>query len=315
MTTARQWVATGFGGPEVLHLREIDVPPPAAGEVSIAIRASGMNPADIKHFSPGQDSRLLPVTIGYEAAGVITAIGPSTEIATGGGRAGDEVLTFQILGGCASAITVPAADVFAKPAALDFAQAANLLLASTTAAELLATARVSRGETVLLHGAAGAVGTSVLQQARLTGARVIGTASEANFGIVRSLGGTPVRYGDGLAGRVREAAPDGIAAVLDTVGSDEAVDLSLGLLPDRQRFVTLTAFSRAAKEGFAAIGASNPASGPFRANARAGIVELAAAGDLTVPLARTFPFEDAPAAVATLAGPHPSGKLALVLDA
>jgi NADPH:quinone reductase-like Zn-dependent oxidoreductase len=90
MTTARQWVATGFGGPEVLHLREIDVPPAAAGEVSIAIRASGMNPADYKHFSPGQDSRLLPLTIGYEAAGVITAIGPGTQIATGGGRAGDE---------------------------------------------------------------------------------------------------------------------------------------------------------------------------------------------------------------------------------
>jgi NADPH:quinone reductase-like Zn-dependent oxidoreductase len=113
---------------------------------------------------------------------------------------------------------------------------------------------------------------------------------------------------------VRRAAPDGIVAVLDTVGSDDAVDASLALVKDRRRFVTLTAFRRAAEEGFVAIGASNPASGPFRANARADIVELAAAGNLTVPVACTFAFEDARDAVAMLAGPHPSGKLALVLD-
>jgi NADPH:quinone reductase len=145
--------------------------------------------------------------------------------------------------------------------------------------------------------------------------RVIGTAREADFGVVESFGGIPVTYGDGLEGRVRHAAPQGVAAVLDTVGSDDAVDASLVLLADRRRFVTLTAFRRAASEGFIAIGASNPASGPFRANARAGVVDLAAAGDLTVPLARTFGFEDAKQAITMLAGPHPSGKLALVLHA
>jgi NADPH:quinone reductase len=315
MMTARQWVATGFGGPEVLQLREVSVPEPGPGQVTIGIRACGMNPADYKHFGPGQDPGLLPLTLGYEAAGVITAVGPGTSSAAGGGRPGDEVVAFQILGGYASAITVPAADVFAKPGPLSFAQAANLLLTGTTAAELLATAAVTEGDTVLLHGAAGAVGMSVLQQARLLGARVIGTASEANFGIVREFGGIPVTYGDGLEGRVRAAAPEGIAAVLDTVGSDEAVDTSLALLADRRRLVTLTAFGRAAREGFVAIGASNPASGPFRAAARERITGLAAAGQLTVPLARTFAFEQARDAVRMLAGPHPSGKLALELDA
>jgi NADPH:quinone reductase len=315
MVTARQWIATGFGGPEVLRLREVEVPAPGPGEVTVEIRACGMNPADYKHFGPGQDPRLLPLTVGYEAAGVIAALGPGTEIATGGGAAGDEVIAFQILGGYASAITVPAGDVFAKPATLDFAQAANLLLAGTTAAELLATAAVSGGDTVLLHGAAGAVGVSVLQQARLTGAHVIGTASEANSGVVEGFGGVPVTYGDDLVERVRRAAPRGIAAVLDTVGSDGAVDASLALLGDRRRFVTLAAFRRAAEEGFVAIGAGNPASGPFRASARARIVAMAASGTLTVPVARTFAFDDARDAVAMLAGPHPSGKLALVLGA
>ena len=144
---------------------------------------------------------------------------------------------------------------------------------------------------------------------------MIGTASEANFGVVEGFGGVPVTYGDGLADRVRRAAPDGITAVPDTVGSEDAVDASLALLEDRRKFVTLTAFRRAADEGFVALGASNPASGPFGANARASIIEMAASGNLTVPVARTWAFEDARDAVATLAGPHPSGKLALVLGA
>jgi NADPH:quinone reductase len=318
MTTAWQWIATDFGGPEVLQLRMVDVPSPGPGEVTIAVRAAGMNPADYKHFGPGQDRRLLPLTVGYEAAGVLTALGPGTSIATGGAAVGDEVIAFQIGGGYASALNARASDVFAKPGPLDFAQAANLLLAGTTAAELLATAAVVKGDTVLLHGAAGAVGLNVMQQARLIGVRVIGTASADNFGILESFGAVPVPYGrgpDALAGRVRGVAPEGVAAVLDTVGTDEAVDASLALLDDRRRLVTLTAFRRAAAEGFTAIGASNPASGPFRAKARTDVVEMAAAGNLTVPIARTFPFQDAREAVAALKGPHPSGKLALVLDA
>ena len=318
MTTAWQWIATDFGGPEVLQLRMVDVPSPGPGEVTIAVRAAGMNPADYKHFGPGQDRRLLPLTVGYEAAGVLTALGPGASIATGGAAVGDEVIAFQIGGGYASALNARASDVFAKPGPLDFAQAANLLLAGTTAAELLATAAVAKSDTVLLHGAAGAVGLSVLQQARLIGVRVIGTASADNSGILESFGAVPVPYGggpDALAGRVRGAAPEGVTAALDAVGTDEAIDASLVLLDDRRRLVTLTAFRRAAAEGFTAIGASNPASGPFRANARTHVVEMAAAGNLTVPIARTFPFQDAREAVAALRGPHPSGKLALVLDA
>src|SRR5580692_10555895 len=135
MTTGRQWIATDFGGPEVLQLRNVDVPSPGPGEVTIAVRAAGMNPADYKHFGPGQDRRLLPLTIGYEVAGALAAVGPGTSIATGAAVVGDEVIAFQILGGYASALNVRACDVFAKPGRLDFAEAANLLLAGTTAAE------------------------------------------------------------------------------------------------------------------------------------------------------------------------------------
>ena len=109
-----RWVAVGFGGPEVLRQIAVDVPAPGPGEVTVAVRAAGMNPADYKHFGPGQDPALLPLTIGYEAAGVLSAVGPGTEIASGGSRVGDEVVAFQIVGGYASAITVDAADVFAQ---------------------------------------------------------------------------------------------------------------------------------------------------------------------------------------------------------
>jgi NADPH:quinone reductase len=312
MTRARMWVAAGFGGPEVLTLIEADVPDPGPGEVMIEVRAAGVNPADYKHFVAGQDPGLLPLPVGYEVAGVVTALGAGTELASGGGAAGDEVVASLVNGGYASALTVPAADVFAKPARLSFAQAANLLLVGTTAAEMLDVTGVGPGETILVHGAAGAVGASVLQQARVLGARVVGTAAEDDFGLVRSFGAEPVSYDDGLAERVRRAAPEGVAAALDTTGSDQAIDASLALVADRRRIVTTAAFGRAAADGLRSIGAANPASGPFRAQARARVIALAAAGDLTVPIARTFPLSQAPAALTALRGPHPAGKLALV---
>jgi NADPH:quinone reductase len=312
MTTARRWVAVNFGGPEVLRSIEVDVPGPGPGEVTIDVRAAGMNPADAKHIAPGQDPKLLPLPIGYEVAGVVTAFGPDTELASGGGAVGDQVVASMVSGGYATAITTSASSVFAKPSALNFPEAANLLLVGTTAADLLHTSGAKEGETVVLHGAAGAVGVSVLQQARLLGVRVIGTASRANFEFVQVYGGIPVEYGPGLLDRVRAAAPEGIAAALDTVGSDEAGDVSLALVADRRRVVTIAAAPRAKADGYVFVGASNPASGPFRAAIRSHILRLARDGDLVVPVAQTFTFSEAPAAFAALTGPHPPGKIALV---
>jgi NADPH:quinone reductase len=314
MVRARKWIAVDFGGPEALRHVEVEVPDPGPGQVTIDVRAVGMNPADAKHIAPGQDRKLLPLSIGYEVAGVVTALGPETELASGGGVIGDHVVASQITGGYTTAITVSALDVFAKPSALTFAEAANLLLVGTTAAELLHVSGAREGETVLLHGAAGAVGVSVLQQARRLGVRVVGTAKESDFGFVRQFGGTPVVYGPGLLDRVRGAAPEGLASALDTVGGDEAVDVSLALVNDRKRVVTIAAAPRAEADGFVFVGASNPASGPFRARARSRILRLAGDGDLVVPMAETFRFEDAPVAFAALTSPHPPGKLALVND-
>jgi NADPH2:quinone reductase len=309
---AQHWVATDFGGLDVFELVDVDVPAPGPGEVTLVVTAAGMNPADAKHVARPGDRSQLPVAVGYEVAGRITALGPDTEIASGGGEVGDEVLAFRISGGYATEVTVPASAVFARPPALAPEEAANLLLAGTTAAEMLHVTGVRDGDTVLLHGASGAVGVSVLQQAALLGARVIGTAGEHSADVVTRFGGEPVRYGDGLADRVRALAPEGVVAALDAVGTDEAVDVSLELVADRQRIVTIAAKDRAEREGFRVIAGAMPASKAFRDAARARLVELAGEGRLVVPMARTYPLSEARAALELLMGGHPGGKLALL---
>src|ERR1700753_3297033 len=119
-TKARAVVAPTYGGPGVLDVREDARPDPGACEVTIEVRAAGLNPVDFKLYSGarGADPDALPMPVGLEVAGVLTAIGPDTEIASGGGEVGGEVLAFRVSDRYSSALTVPPADVFAKPATL-----------------------------------------------------------------------------------------------------------------------------------------------------------------------------------------------------
>jgi NADPH:quinone reductase len=304
-------MAAEYGRPFRMRAYEVDLPEPGPGEVTIDVRAAGMNPADYKAVSGarGRDESKLPLPVGFEVAGVISATGPDTAF-----EVGDEVLAFRIAGGYAEAVTVPAKDVFAKPGSLGFPEAANLLLAGATAADMLRVVPVEAGETVVVHGASGAVGVSLLQliggRAPLS-ARAIGTASERSFDTVRRFGGEPVAYGEGLEARLRELAPDGFDAAFDCVGTDEAVDTSLALVA-KDRIVTVAAQGRAERDGFAALGGMRPESAAYRDEIRQHLVDLAARGELVVPVARTFPLREASAALELLAGEHPGGKLALI---
>ncbi|GAA2754328.1 NADP-dependent oxidoreductase [Amnibacterium kyonggiense] len=311
--TAKQIVAPRYGGPEVLEEVEQEIPQAGPGQVTVEVRAAGVNPADYKGFAGAysKDPEALPIHPGYEVAGVVLDLGADTELASGGGAVGDEVLAFRVGGGYASRITVPATDVFAKPAALDFPAAANLLLAGTTAEDMLRVTGVRAGETVLVHGASGAVGVMVLQLARLRGIRAIGTTSGARADVVTEFGGEPVRYGDGLLDRVRALAPDGVDAALDCVGTDEAVDVSLAVAP-KERVVTIAAMGRAQRDGFLAVGGRMPESAAFRDSVRASLIALAGSGDLVVPIARTYPLARAAEALTFLADGHPGGKIALI---
>lgn len=309
---ARRWEARSWGSPDGWEFVEVAVPEPRAGEVTIRVRAAGVNPADYKHVAAERPGSAPPVPIGYEVSGEIAAIGPGTSIGSGAVALGDEVVAFRVQGGYATELTVAAEKVFAKPASLAHEAAANLLLAGTTASEMLHVTGVAAGDTILVHGASGAVGVSVLQQAARMGARVIGTASPSSFDRVRKYGGVPVAYGPGLVERIRDASPAPVVAALDAVGTDEAVDTSLDLVVDRTRIVTIAAAERAARDGFQAVAGSRPASATYRDRVRGELVALAGSGLLEVPVARAYPLAEAREALRFLAGGHPGGKIALL---
>lgn len=308
--TAREWVATTYGAPaDALQLREVQLGEPATGEVIIAVHATGLNPIDFKRFADG-DPAELPVRIGFEVAGVIAAAGPDTALASGQpATVGEPVVAYRVTGGLATHVTAAASDVYAKPAELDDDQAAGLILAGATAAHMLHLTGTAAGDTVLIHGGSGAVGVSLLQQARALGARAIATASPKRFDVVRGYGGEPVAYGEGLTARVRELAPDGVDVALLAVGTNEAVDTSIALVADRARTVTIVPTPYAQEHEIPFAGGFTPEGIAFRDGIRGPLIQLAAAGELEVPIARTFPFAEAPAALELLRTGHPGGKL------
>ena len=158
------------------------------------------------------------------------------------------------------------------------------------------------------------MGSAAVQLLVDRGARVIGTAGPGRQDDVRELGGEPVPYGDGLLERVRDLAPDGVDVALDAVGTDEAVDVSLALVADRDRIATVAAFARAPGLGIRLLG-GGPGADPgtqVRSAARAALVALAAEGRMTVQVDRTFALDDVRAAHAHLASGTARGKVVLV---
>src|SRR5271154_5454229 len=215
-----------FGGPEVLEIVDLPDPHPGLGQVRIAVRAAGVNPSDWKKRR-GLMDRELPQTLGYEAAGVVDELGEGvSDVAVG-----DRVFGFSAEGAAQAELAV-LSDYAPIPPSLDFAGAAALPAAIETATRALDQLGGASGRTLLLNGASRAVGSAAVQLAVVRGARVIGTASPGNHEYLRSLGAEPVAYGEGLAGRVRALAPEGVDAALDVAGSGvvpELIELAGGV--------------------------------------------------------------------------------------
>jgi NADPH2:quinone reductase len=309
-------LATAYGGPEVLSVVDEPMADPGPGQARIEVRAAGVNPVDYKVYSGrmGADPARLPLRLGSEASGVVTAVGAGAAGPAGPVNAGDEVIAFRAPGAYAAELVVPAQALVPKPAALDWAQASGLMLTGVTAWHALAVTEVHEGDTVLIHGASGGVGTMAVQLAAGRGARVIATASPARHEFLRQLGATPVAYGDGLADRVRGVAKEGVDAALDLIGTDEATDVSLELVADRGRIVTIVASRRAFDLGLKVIGGA-PGADPgteIRAAARLDLVRLVSEGQLRVFVTRTFPLAQAADAHRLIMEGHVSGKIALI---
>jgi enoyl reductase len=297
-------VFSAYGDADVLHTIDVDPPEPGPGQVRVAVHAAGVQPFDAL-FRSGAAHRWLPARfpqrLGNEFAGVVEALGEGVT----GWAAGAEVLGWAMLASYAEHVVAGVDQIVAKPAAMPWVEAGVLSASGQTAATALAQLGVGKDDTVLIHAAAGGVGTFAVQVARAHGARVVGTASQRNHDHLRSLGAVPVSYGDGLVERVREVAPQGVDAALDASGTVEALRASLGLVGDQRRIGTV-AFQPAADElGIRRLTTERST------DRLAELVELHDTGQLRVAIQQTYPLERAAAAHRAIETGHVRGKLAL----
>ena len=295
-----------FGGPEVLEIVDLPDPHPGPGQVRIAVRAAGVNPSDWKKRKGLMDTE-LPQTMGHEAAGVVDELGEGVaDVAIG-----DRVFGLSAEGAAQAELAV--LSFYAPiPPSLGFQGAAALPAAIETATRALdqlgVGAGAGRGSTLLINGASGSVGSAAVQLAVARGARVIGTASPANHDYLRSLGAEPVAYGQGLAGRVRTLAPDGVDAALDVAGSGvlpELIDLAGG----PEHVVTIADFGGAREHGVRFSGGDAGRA----VHALAEIGELIESGRFSLPVAQTFPLAEVAQAHRVGEDGHVRGKLVLVI--
>ncbi len=293
-----------FGPPEVLRVADLADPEPGPGEVRVRVRGAGVQPFDVA-FRRGAMSwapASFPQQIGQEYAGVIDRLGAGVD----GLAPGDEVLGSTMLNGYAALVVVPAATVVRKPAHLDFPTAAGLVAAAQTASGALRELGVGAGDVLLVHAAAGGVGTVAVQLARRAGATVIGTASPANHDYLRQIGAVPVPYGDGLPAAVRAIAEQLPTVALDAAGGIAiAQSVALGVAPERVG--TIVDDKAAAEAGARVVRAPRD---PARLAEVAG---LAARGALTMPI-RAYPLADVVEAHTAVESRHGRGKVVLIIE-
>ena len=293
-----------FGGTDVLQEADIEVPQPGPGQVRVRVKAAGLNALDGKIRS-GMLEAVYPTTFpavpGGELAGVVDALGEGVT----GVKVGDGVLGWSDTGSYAEYAL--ATRVAHKPANLKWQDAAALPVASETAERVLNLLGVAAGETVLMHGASGGVGTLAVQLATARGARVIATAGPSNQDYLTALGATATLYGEGLVERVRALAPDGVDAVFDLAGKG-ALEDSITLRGGTERIVTIADFS-AEQLGVAFARGSAGAS----TDRLAAVAQDVAIGKL-VTTVTAYPLDRAAAAQQVSDSGHVRGKLVLTVD-
>jgi NADPH:quinone reductase-like Zn-dependent oxidoreductase len=296
-----------YGGAEVLDVREVEDPEAVPGRVVVAVEAAGINPGEIA-IREGYLHERWPATFpsgeGTDLAGVVRAVGAGV----GAFAPGDEVLGWsEERASHAELVAVPAEQLTPKPASLSWEVAGSLFVVAFAAYASVDAVAPRAGETVVVSAAAGGVGSVAVQLARRTGARVLGLASERNHDWLRSHDIVPVTYGEGQAERIRAAADGPVDAFIDTFGSGY-VDLAIALGVTPQRINTIIDFDAVERLGVHGEGTHSIATAPLLAE----LAALAAAGDLEIPIARTYPLAQVQDAFRELEGRHSHGKVVLV---
>lgn len=303
--TQRAVVFFEHGDPSVLQLVELHEPHAGAGQVRVRMQAAGVQPFDCA-FRRGDLRSFLPATspqlLGNDFSGVVDEVGDEvTDV-----QAGDEVLGFCTLAAHAELIVVDATAIVRRPPTLPWEVAGGLSASGQTALNALRDLGVDAGETLLVHAAAGGVGTVAVQLAREWGATVIGTASLRNHSWLESLGVISVAYGPGLADRVRALAPGGVDVALDCIGRD-AVAVSIELVADRNRIGTIADHTAVEKYGVRRPG------GERSASKLSDLVGLHTAGRLQLPIHLAVPLARAAEAHAVVETGHVRGKVVLTV--
>jgi NADPH:quinone reductase-like Zn-dependent oxidoreductase len=292
-----------YGEPDVLKIGDAKEPHAGPGLVRIAVRAASVNPFDWK-VRAGYMVGIIPVTFpaipGMDAAGVVDEVGEGVE----GVAVGDEVFG---LGSSTSAEYAVLTHVARKPASMSFEQAAAIGLATETAARALDALGLTPGQTVLLDGAAGGVGSAATQLAVHRGLQVIGTGSPARHDYLRSLGAAVTTYGPGLAARVAQLAPSGVDAAVDVAGMGSVPEL-VEITGDPAKVISVADFT-AGQHGVRVADGS----GVRATYALAQAAELFDAGRYTVTLQRVFPLAEGGQAHGLSQTGHVQGKLVLTV--
>jgi NADPH:quinone reductase-like Zn-dependent oxidoreductase len=291
-----------YGGPDVLALTEVDTPEPGPGQVRIKVRAAAVNPIDLKIRSGMMDG-VFPVEFpnlpGWDVAGVVDKVGEGATASVG-----DEVFGVASVGGYSEYALLDRP--VAKPGEVSFDTAAALVTVGETAYRGLHHLGTKEGDTLLVHGAGGSVGTIAVQLAVSRGISVVGTASERDIERVTTLGATAVAYGEGWVERVRAAAPQGVDHVFDASGAGVLPD-SVALVGDAARVITIADMA-AAQHGVRFTGGDPADRFP---EALPQLADLTAAGKLVVPIGGTYPLTEAAQAHADIEARRARGKVIL----
>ncbi len=296
-----------YGGVDVLNIVEIATPVPGPGQVLVRMKAAGINPGEAG-IREGKFAQQWPTTFpsgeGSDFAGIVEEVGKEVS----GVAKGDPVIGFSNeRSSHAEFIAVAADQVVPRPAGVSWEQAGALFVAGTTAYAAVKAVSLKPGDTVVVSGAAGGVGSIAVQLAREAGAKVIGLASEANHSWLVSRNIIPVTYGKDMADKIRTAAGGRIDAFIDTYGNGY-VELALELSVAPDRIDTIIDFAAAAKHGVKTAGNREGAKGEVLTEL-AGLIDK---GRLEIPIAKVYHLADVRDAYTELEKRHTRGKIVLV---
>ncbi|MCU1681726.1 MAG: Alcohol dehydrogenase GroES domain protein [Amycolatopsis sp.] len=297
---------TEHGDIDVLQVVDVERPVPGPGQVLVQVKAAGINPGEVA-IRIGTFASRWPSTFpsgqGSDLAGVVVELGEGVE----GRKIGDEVIGWvDTRSSQAEFAVVDAENLTERPSNVPWEVAGGLFVAGTTAYAAVQAVRVREGDVVVVSGAAGGVGSIVVQLAKDAGATVIGIASESNHAWLTGHGVIPVAYGDGVADRIKAAGNGKVDAFIDTFGSGY-VKLALDLGIPADRINTIIDFEAVEKYGVKVDGNAKGATAEILSE----LAALVSKGSLEIPVAKVYPLAEVKAAFRDLEQRHTRGKIVL----